>query len=64
MDPLAGAIAKLYFHLPKIMLTELSGKTFEANQRLGRLRPKRGYQGVERGLTSSIPAFPNSSQNL
>ena len=31
MDPLAGAIAELHFHLPKIVLTELSGKTFEAN---------------------------------
>ena len=38
MDPLAGAIDELHFDLPKIMLTELPGQTFETNQRLGRLR--------------------------
>jgi len=26
MDPLAGAIAELHFHLPKIVLTELPGR--------------------------------------
>src|ERR1700730_12166261 len=52
MDPLTGAIAELHFHLPKIVLTELSGKTFEAHQRLHPLRTKRGYQRVERGLAS------------
>src|SRR6266849_5664874 len=64
MDPLAGAIAKLHFHLPKIVLTELSGKTFEANQRLRRFRTKRGHQRIEHRLSSSIAGFPNSPQNL
>jgi hypothetical protein len=38
MDPLAAAIDKLHFHLPKIVLAELPGQTFKPNQRLGRLR--------------------------
>src|ERR1700730_2041881 len=40
MDALAGGIAELHFHLSKMVLTKLSGKTFEANQRLHRLRTK------------------------
>ena len=46
MDPLARTIAELHFHFPKIVLTELSGKTFEAHQRLHRLHrlgAKRGH---------------------
>ena len=39
MNPLASTIAELHFQLPKIVLTELSGKTFEADQRLHRLGP-------------------------
>src|SRR5260370_21970523 len=64
MDPLAGAVAELHFHLPKIVLTELSGKTFEANQRLRRFRTKRSHQPIEHCLSSSIAGFPNSPQNL
>jgi hypothetical protein len=63
MDPLAGSSAELQ-HLPKIVLTELSGKTFEAHQRLGHFRAKRGHQRVERRLAPSITAFPYSPQNL
>lgn len=64
MDPPAGTIAELHFHLPEIVLTELSGKTFEANQRLHPLRANRGHQRVERGLASRVAAFLNSPQNL
>jgi len=61
MDPLAGAIAELHLHLPKIVLTELSGKTFEANQRLRRLRAKRGHQRIEHCLSSAIAGFQSSA---
>ena len=64
MDPLAAAIDKLHFYLPKIMLTELPGQTLETNQRLGRLRAERGHQCVQRSLASLIACFPHSPQNL
>src|ERR1700739_886107 len=35
MDPPAGAIDELHFHLPKIVLTDPPGQPFETNQRLG-----------------------------
>jgi len=64
VDSLAFTIAELHFHLPKIVLTELSGKTFEAHQRLQRLRAKRGHQHVERGLASFVAACLSSTKNL
>src|SRR5216684_7998638 len=54
VDALTGAIDELHFHFSKIVLTELSRESFKTNQRPGRLWPKRGDQGVKRGLTSLI----------
>jgi hypothetical protein len=64
MDPPTGPIDELYFHLPKIVLAELSSQSFETNQRLGRLRTKRGCQRVQRCLASPISRLPHSPQNL
>src|SRR5215469_334089 len=64
MNPLSAAIAELHFHFPKIVLAELAGKTFEANQRFGLFPTQRGHQRVERRLAPSIPPFLNSPQNL
>ena len=57
MDPPAGAIDELHFHLPEIVLTKLPGQTFETNQRLRRLRAKRGHQRVQ-GCLASLDSRP------
>jgi hypothetical protein len=64
MDALAGTIEELHFHLPKIVLTELSREPFETNQWLRQLRTKGGYQRVERRLASLIARLPHSPQDL
>src|SRR6266478_3409832 len=64
MNPLAGAVAELHFYLPKIVLSELSGKTFEADQRLHRLDAERGHQRVQGGLASLVARFANPAKDL
>ena len=64
MHLLTGTIEEVHFHLPKVMLTELSRQPLEPHQRLGGLGAKRTDQRVECSLASSVAVLPNSSQNL
>src|SRR5258708_31935583 len=64
MNPLAGAVSELHFHLPKIVLTELSGNTFEADQRPHRLGTGRSPHRPQSGRSPPVSPLPNPAQDL
>src|SRR5262249_58663143 len=64
MNALARTVKELHVYFSEIVLAELSGKTFETYQRLGRVRTKRGRPIIEPGLAPLISRLSHPSQDL